>query len=233
MNNKYNTRKHRKHKANLDDACNPELVKGADFDGYLGIPKIPKPQQFRIPTGLTPFSYRNRIKDESEAICFFENDDNFSEVLSDPYKFDEEFRGKIIITPDCSLYRSSPLATQIINTYRNRAIGYHYHTIGAYVIPLIRWGNSLTYTSSVLPEIVSFLGVEKQAIVAISTYGCIQTKDDKNEFANGLSAMMAALEPEVVLVYGSMPEAIFAPHIHKAKFVHYPDWTTRMHGGDR
>lgn len=30
----------KKRKATIDDGMNPELVKGADFDGYLGIPMI-------------------------------------------------------------------------------------------------------------------------------------------------------------------------------------------------
>ena len=43
--------------------------------------------------------------------------------------------------------------------------------------------------------------------------------------------MMETLEPEVVLVYGPMPENIFCAHMEYAKFVHYPDWIDRMHGG--
>ena len=228
-----NTTRHQKRKANLDDGCNPELVKGADFDGYLGIPFIKKPKEFIIPTGISPFSCRNRIKDKYEAIGFFENDPVFADVLINPDKYDEEFKGRIIISLDCSLYRSSPLAVQITNTYRNRALGYHFQTVGAYVIPLIRWGNSLTYTTSVLPDKVAFLGVEKHSIVAVSTYGCCQTRDDKIEFSNGLKAMMETIEPEVVIVYGSMPDSIFAPYLTQARFIHFPDWTTRMHGGEK
>ena len=44
--------------------------------------------------------------------------------------------------------------------------------------------------------------------------------------------MMDTLEPVVVLVYGSMPEKVFGQYMKYAKFVQYPDWTTRMHGGE-
>ena len=72
------------------------------------------------------------------------------------------FSGKhILISPDCSLYRDAPLAVQITNVYRNRALGSYCQRKGVYVIPLIRWGNSLTYTTKVLPEKVAFLGAEK------------------------------------------------------------------------
>ena len=34
-----------KRKATIDDGMNPELVRGADFDGYNGIPIIKKPTE--------------------------------------------------------------------------------------------------------------------------------------------------------------------------------------------
>ena len=40
--------------------------------------------------------------------------------------------------------------------------------------------------------------------------------------------MLKELEPEVVLVYGAMPEKIFGGLLDKARFIHYPDWTSRM-----
>lgn len=43
---------------------------------------------------------------------------------------------------------------------------------------------------------------------------------------------MEVLEPEVVLVYGSMNEKVFGPYLKGAKFVAYPDWITRVKGGD-
>ena len=60
--------------------------------------------------------------------------------------------------------------------------------------------------ASALPEKIAFSGVEKHSIVSVSTYGCIQAKEDKIYFKAGLEAMMETLEPEVVLVYGPMPE---------------------------
>ena len=36
-------------KAVIDDGMNPELVSGADFDGYYGIPVIKKPKKSLSP----------------------------------------------------------------------------------------------------------------------------------------------------------------------------------------
>ena len=48
-----------------------------------------------------------------------------------------------------------------------------------------------------------------------------------------LEEMLYELEPEVVLVYGSMPKQVFGDYINCTKFIQYDNWTTRMHkGGD-
>lgn len=223
----------RRIKANLDDGCNPELVAGATFALPLGIPIIKAPPQIIIPEGITPFSVRNRAPSFNEAIGFYEKDINFAEMLRSPQNYIDDFgRFKALISPDCSLYRDAPLAVQLTNVYRNRAIGSYYQRRGQYVIPQIRWGNEYTYTTKYFPEKIAFLGVEKHSIVAIGTYGCFDGRENKYYFSAGLEAMLETLEPQVVLVYGSMPEKVFGQYMNYAKFVQYPDWTTRMHGGD-
>ena len=229
-------------KAIIDDGMNPELVFGADFDGYFGIPLIHKPEKFIIPSNIVPFTKRMRIQQNNIAVGFYEMDSEFSDILISPEKYIDEFKSKILITPgnirlfispDCSLYRNAPLAVQIANVYRNRAIGYYFQSKGCYVIPQIRWGSELTYTTKLLPEKVSFLGVEKHSIVAIGTYGCFRTSDDKYHFEAGLAAMMETLEPKIVLVYGSMNQKIFSRYFEYAQFINYPDWITQVKGGMR
>lgn len=223
----------RRIKANLDDGCNPELVAGATFALPLGIPIIKAPPQIIIPEGITPFSVRHRAPSFNEAIGFYEKDINFAEVLRSPQDYIDDFgRFKALISPDCSLYRDAPLAVQLANIYRSRAIGSYYQRRGQYVIPQIRWGNEYTYTTKYFSEKIAFLGAEKHSIVAIGTYGCFDGRENKYYFSAGLEAMMETLEPQVVLVYGSMPEKVFGQYMNYAKFVQYPDWTTRMHGGD-
>lgn len=223
----------RRIKANLDDGCNPELVAGATFALPLGIPIIKAPPQIIIPEGITPFSVRHRAPSFNEAIGFYEKDINFAEVLRSPQDYIDDFgRFKALISPDCSLYRDAPLTVQLANVYRNRAIGSYYQRRGQYVIPQIRRGNEYTYTTKYFPEKIAFIGAEMHSIVAIGTYGCFDGKENKYYFSAGLEAMMETLEPQIVLVYGSMPKKIFGQYMSYAKFVQYPDWTTRMHGGD-
>ena len=60
--------KHRK--AIIDDGMNPEMVYGADFDGYLGIPIIKEPDHYLIPTDIVPFSQKHRDNAASVAVGF-------------------------------------------------------------------------------------------------------------------------------------------------------------------
>ncbi|GEM_PF-5370899 len=52
------------------------LVETAFFDGDLEIPHIDGPEKIIIPSGIVPFSKRNRGA-SSDFVCFYENDINF------------------------------------------------------------------------------------------------------------------------------------------------------------
>ena len=68
----------------------------------------------------------------------------------------------------------------------------------------------------------------KHSIVSIGTYGQVKTDESKRIFRERLIVMLEELEPEIVLVYGSIPKKIFQGLEDKTKFIQYPDWTTRM-----
>jgi hypothetical protein len=127
--------------ASLSDGCNPEFVLGAEFDGIFEIPIIKKPKKIIIPSKLVPFSKMDKVDRKSFAVCEYENDREFKDILVNPDSYIEilkQYQG--FISPDCSIYRDMPLAAQIVNIYRNRAIGYCFQKHGVYVIPCVRWG---------------------------------------------------------------------------------------------
>ncbi len=218
----------------IDDGFRADFVEEAVFDGIMEIPSIRKPRQFIIPTGLVPFSCRKRSFERGDFVVFYEHDLRFTDVIKATDDYLEDFRQFAgIVSPDCSLYRDMPLCLQIANVYMNRAIGHHLQEKGFYVVPNIRWGDERTYTTRVLPEKVAFLGVEKHGIVSIGTYGCVQGKSNQYHFRNGLIAMLETLEPEIVLVYGSMPDAVFHGLLNHTNFIQYPDWITFKKRGDK
>ena len=226
-------------KNNFDEGFNLELVQTAFFDGVLEIPKIEPPEKIIIPSSMIPYSQRKRSKNFSECLVFYEHDINFADIVRKPQDFvDDVLRFSAVVTPDNSLYRDAPLIVQMLNVYRNRAIGHYLQKNGAYVITNVRWGDERSYSTEfllengakiILPEKFAFLGAPKNSIVSIGTYGCVQGKENKYCFREGLEAMLSELTPEVVLVYGSMPKQIFSADIMcKTNFVHYPDWISQI-----
>lgn len=211
----------------ITDGCNPELVAGASFDGIFEIPIIKAPDVIKIPKGIVPFSKMGSVEPKRFAVCEYENDRNFAALLRNPEEYVKALKKyQAFITPDASLYWDMPLAAQIVNLYRNHAIGYYMQSKGVYTIPNVRWGDERTYTTDFLPERIAFLGVEKHSIVSIGSYGVVKSGLEKKHFKAGLEAMLKTLEPEVVLVYGAMPDEIFRDYRHLTTFIQYPDWTS-------
>lgn len=70
----------------------------------------------------------------------------------------------------------------------------------------------------------------KHSIVSIGTYGCIQSKENKHYFKEGLRAMLEELEPEIVLVYGGMPDEVSKDFKDKTRFIQFPDWISKKKG---
>ena len=148
----------------IDDGYHPELVQQALFAGKLEIPIISPPQGIHIPKSLTPFSKRRYTGSYDTAICEYEHDIKFAELVFNP---------------------------------------------------------------SLLAEKFAFLGVPKNSILSIGTYGCIRGSENKYYFKAGLDAMLQELTPKVVLVYGAMSNDIFKDYLSYTTFVQYDDWTTR------
>lgn len=209
----------------IDDGFRADLVVGASWRGTLEFPQINRPTNIKIPSALIPFSQITRSESYSEAVHFYEHDVRFSKVLTcTDEQLPELQKFPAVISPDCSLYRDMPLCLQISNTYMNRAVAHYLQQKGIYVIPNVRWGDERSYTTCELPEKFAFLGVPKDSIVSIGTYGCVKSRENKHYFREGLAAMLDELTPKVVLVYGAMPMSIFSEFEDRTQFVNYPDW---------
>lgn len=176
---------------------------------------------------MIPLNKLNQSEQHSEMIVPYVYDNEFGSILRNPQNYIDIFlKFPCMASLDNSLYVDSPLIVQMANVYRSRAIGHFFQKHGIYVIPNVRWGDERSYSTCVLPEKFAFLGVPKHSIVCIGTYGACQTKEEKYHMRHGLIAMLDELQPEVVLVYGAMPDEIFKGLYGKTKFVQYPDWTS-------
>jgi len=220
-------------KSSIDDGFNPELVNGAHFDGALEIPKICGSNEVELPESLIPFSVAKHSNLDGKGVVFYEKDVDFSDLLIHPDDYIELLRtATFVASPDNSVYRDAPLAVQLGNIYKNRALGSYLQRNGVKVIPNIRWGDERTFTTIIFPEPPAFLGVEKRSTVIIGTYGCSRFKEDKTFLRQDLIAMLDYLEPYQVIVYGGMPKDVFGDLMDRAKFIHYDDYTShRLRGG--
>lgn len=163
------------------------------------IPEMAPVNRETVPGWLVP--YRQRIRTQADinegAVHFFLDDYRFRTTFMRPGKalqYLDDFQ--MVLTPDFSVYSDMPRAMQLWNVYRNRWCGCHWQQDGFTVIPSVGWGDSSTYD-------FAFLGLPERSVVAVTTTGNRKTGALKGRFLLGFRAMVAALEPTVVLCYGT------------------------------
>lgn len=207
----------------MDDGFCNHLVKDTALIGDPGIPMLVNMHNTEIPKDMIPFEKCRTEKNKRKYIHFYMHDKYFESVLKNPDKYLELFKQYDgIITPDCSILLGQAKCLQQASTYFNRAIGAYYQHKGIPVIPNVRWGDKDTWD-------YCFLGVPKNTIVAISTHGCLKSKELREIFKKGLYRMLEVLQPSDVLVHGYMPDDIFAEVLDKAEFHRYPSVFERIH----
>lgn len=68
-----------------------------------------------------------------------------------------------------------PRVLQIYNVYRSRTVGYYLNKLGFRVVANGKWNDDISYS-------YCFSGIELGSVVAVSTLGCLKSKDDKTFF---------------------------------------------------
>ena len=87
-----------------------------------------------------------------------------------------------------------PMAMQIWNRYRNRALAYYMWLNDVNIIPTVGWSNRESYDWC-------FDGLPKYSTLAVSTNGCF-SKEGKECYRNGFKEMCRRLEPNRVVIVG-------------------------------
>ncbi len=180
------------------------LVKNASFDSEFEIPRIERNDG--LPVRLISFSKAVKGTDFSAWVHFYEDDVAFERLWNNPQRYLpilQRYEG--VITPDFSLYRDMPLAMQIWNIYRSRAIGHWLQNNGIPVIVNVRWADYRTHR-------LCCAGVPKHSVIAVGSHGCIKIHREQEYFVKGLEYAVTELKPETILVYGSAPDSIFGKY---------------------
>ena len=144
-----------------------------------------------------------KTHDYDQWIHFYEHDESFERIWRNPLKYLpnlKKFRG--VILPDFSLYRDMPLAMQIWNIYRSRAIGSWLQREGVNIIVNIRYGDERTYR-------VCCDGVAENCVISIGTHGTMKNPVDRHYLLQGLETVVNRLHPSDIVIYGSAPNKYF------------------------
>lgn len=178
------------------DIYNPLLT-----DGFYEFPIIGK--ETFIPDDLISFNYAKNRKILNCGVHMFVDDYQFERIWNKPYRYIEMLKKfQCVLTPDFSLYRDMPRALKVWNVYRSRLIGQFMQREGLCVIPTISWSEPETYS-------FCFDGIEYGGTVAIATTGCLKSSKSKTLWHCGVDAMIEAIAPKTILIYGQPIEHDF------------------------
>lgn len=190
-------------KSIIDDGFRHELVEGARFEGKYDIPIIePLPESVPLPKSLVPFDKRYQTNNYRQWVHCYLFDFRFKQIIYNTEKQLESIRPfDGFISPDPSLYRDMPIATQIANTYLNRAVGHYMQRMGIPTIANIRWGDDRSFP-------FAFAGAPHKSIVATSNYGCLRRRENHYWFERGFDEMICRLEPRRIILHGTLTSGL-------------------------
>lgn len=178
-----------------------KLVENAHFIGRYDFPRLEKTDM--VAEKAIPFHEAAHAKDRDQWVHFYIDDHRFECFWNNPAQYLHLLRSfQGVIAPDFSVFTSLPLAFQIWNTYRNRALACWLQKNDVPVIPNVRWGDEASFDWC-------FDGLPKDGTVAVSTNGCIRSKEDRAYFKRGLDEMVRRITPRTLVVYSSAPKALF------------------------
>lgn len=210
----------------LDDGFQQYLTEGATFVGAAGIPMLMALDNVQVPRDMIPFTKARSSTNKRQYVHFYQHDKEFSVVLTATKRYLDLLKMYDgVITPDCTMMINQSPCLQQANTYMNRAVGFYLQKNGIPVIANIRWSDESSFE-------YCFLGVHKGSMVSVSTHGCIKSKEQKRMFKTGLEAMLDAIQPEIVLVHGKMPDEVFSSFKNQVAFHRYASEFERTHEKD-
>ena len=148
-----------------------------------------------------PFNFAKTCTDcATKGVHFFVDDYQFQRVWNQPDRYIpllQKFGA--VCAPDFSMYTDMPLAMQIYNHYRKHWLAAYWQQCGIHVVPTLCWSNEQSFEWC-------FDGEPQHSIVAISSVGTQQNKQNQALFEKGVRAALARLEPSEILWYGKCPE---------------------------
>lgn len=157
------------------------------------------------PATMDVYRAGKNVATDDSALCFFVDDYRFQCAWSYPQRMVDSLLAKgwqTVCEPDFSMWADRPLAEQIHAVYQARWCARHWQEYGLSIIPCPNWSTRSTYE-------FAWLGIPRGSIVAVEARSCEPRW--WHRWQAGFDAMLRALDPSIVLLYGDTTERVKAP----------------------
>lgn len=135
---------------------------------------------------------------ESAGVHFFLDDYQFERFWRQPQRYLAALaKCPLVIGPDFSLYTDFPAPLQRWNHYRNQLLTAYLQRQGICAIPAAGWADESSFGWC-------FDGIAPGGAVAVSTVGCLVHRQAEAGFLAGLEELLRQVQPEELLLYGSV-----------------------------
>lgn len=167
-----------------------------------GIPEVTA-YEGPLPSRFVAWPNRKR-KEDTDGLHMFVDDTRFEPLWTSVDRYRRHYAGRVVCSPDFSMYTDWPALPCMWNTYRSRWLARAMAERGALVIPAVTWAGKGSFG-------YCFEGLARGGSVAISAYGA---KRFEAAYRAGYEAMLERLEPRrVVVVGGVMPSWMRGSHV--------------------
>jgi len=187
---------------NYRQSKNYENLQRRIFDG-VGEYDIPAlaPEHFSGDCQFIPFNYAKSTKDGAgKGVHFFIDDYQFNRLWTNIDRYIPILsRFDWVMTPDYSTYTDFPKTIQIYNHYRKHWVGAYLQDAGLKVIPTISWSTPDSFAWC-------FDGEPEGGAVAVSSVGCMNSREKRELFLLGYQTMLDRLHPDKIIFYGNVPK---------------------------
>lgn len=180
-----------------DDVLRERYIAGAELVGKYQVPQL-QPINARL-DGLRPVPINLAGKEKNPRECVlhcFVYDVKFEGIWKDPLKQVETLSYYAHVCPcDFSFYYTMPMALQIYQIYRMRAIHHFLTCCGVKCLPVVTWSDESSFD-------FCFDGLPTESTLAVSTNGC-HTIRAREYYKRGFAEMCERLKPTQILVIGA------------------------------